>query len=83
MISDLDAERIPDVIDRASFEDEVRTKDCVDKVLRSVERAPSHFDGVHCIDCQCEIPEARLKTGAFRDVYCQTIHERMLRHRRS
>ncbi len=33
------------------------------------------FDGEHCIDCDKEIPEARLAMGRIRCVYCQEILE--------
>lgn len=33
------------------------------------------FDGVHCIDCEKEIPAARLGMGKIRCVYCQSILE--------
>ena len=34
------------------------------------------FDGKHCIDCDTEIPKARLKMGRIRCVPCQTTLER-------
>ena len=82
MISDLDAERIPDTLDRAAQEDGLRVQDCVNKVLNAIEKAPHDFDGQHCIDCDEEIPAERLSTGAFRDIYCQVVHETKLKHMR-
>lgn len=35
------------------------------------------FDGMHCIDCDEEIPEQRLKiVGVQRCIECQTIYEK-------
>lgn len=66
-----DLERISDESDRASKIEMEGTQDCVAKVLRNIEKAPSYFDGLTCIECGEPIPEARLKTGAFRDIFCQ------------
>lgn len=84
MISDLDmdAERIPDVLDRATAEADIRNQECVNEVLRRREVPPLDFDGIHCIECGEEIPKERLVTGAFRDIHCQTKHELALKHRR-
>lgn len=67
-----DLERISDESDRASKIELVTTEECIKKVLSGIERAPGDFDGVHCVDCNEPIPEARLKTGAFRDIHCQS-----------
>ena len=37
---------------------------------------PEYFDGIHCIDCDDEIPEKRLKIGAYRCIDCQTYFEK-------
>jgi RNA polymerase-binding transcription factor DksA len=37
---------------------------------------PEEFDGVHCVDCEDEIPPQRLRMGKARCVGCQTILER-------
>lgn len=34
------------------------------------------FDGVHCVDCDIEIPDGRLKLGKVRCVDCQSQLER-------
>lgn len=42
--------------------------------------APEHhedFDGLHCVDCDEEIPAARLALRRVRCVECQTIIERV------
>lgn len=36
-----------------------------------------HFDGLHCVDCEVEIPEPRLKMGRVRCVGCQSYIERL------
>lgn len=34
------------------------------------------FDGTHCVDCDIEIPEGRLKLGKVRCVDCQSHLEK-------
>lgn len=34
------------------------------------------FDGVHCVECDDDIPRARLKLGKVRCVHCQGQKER-------
>ena len=34
------------------------------------------FDGAHCVDCDIEIPDGRLKLGKVRCVDCQSHLER-------
>lgn len=45
---------------------------------RAKAQAETHpdFDGIHCVDCDEPIPEARLKMGKVRCVYCQQKKER-------
>ncbi|MFN9030129.1 MAG: TraR/DksA C4-type zinc finger protein [Betaproteobacteria bacterium] len=40
-----------------------------------VEEHPD-FDGKHCVDCEIEIPEARLAMGKVRCVDCQSLREK-------
>ena len=40
------------------------------------------FDGTHCIDCEIEIPEARLAVGRVRCMDCQQHFEYINRKRR-
>lgn len=40
-----------------------------------VETHPD-FDGKHCVDCEIEIPEARLALGKVRCVDCQSLKEK-------
>lgn len=35
------------------------------------------FDGVHCVDCDDDIPAGRLVLGKVRCVYCQALLERV------
>lgn len=76
-------ERFADESDRASNIELISNEESVKKFLRGIEKAPPEFDGKHCIDCGHEIPEARLATGAFRDIHCQTKHEFRQRNHRS
>lgn len=75
MIDIEDAEKFADENDRATQITLHAEAEALDKHLRSVERAPSHFDGVNCIACQDEIPEKRRSTGAFRCIFCQEMTE--------
>lgn len=43
------------------------------------ERHPE-FDGTHCVECEIEIPAARLALGKVRCIDCQTEQERSVRH---
>ena len=45
----------------------------------AVEKHPD-FDGTHCIDCEIDIPAARLAMGKVRCIDCQTGHERSQRY---
>lgn len=78
-----DAERVSDEVDRACKIEQRSTQESVDKVLRRIEKAPDYFDGRTCVECGSEIPEARLKTGAFRDIECQSAHELRNKNHRS
>lgn len=78
-----DFERVADNSDQASRVEEITTEEGIRRALSRIEKAPSHFDGVNCIDCDEPIPEARLKTGAFRDIECQEKYEKQKRNHRS
>lgn len=69
-----DAERFADELDRASSIEHSIKEEAIKKALIK-EKVPEHFDGTNCADCDNEIPEARIKTGAFRCMYCQTALE--------
>lgn len=76
-------ERYPDEIDLAGDLTRIAAEEGVKKVLHSIEKAPANFNGVNCIDCDNDIPEDRLKTGAFRCIYCQQAHEFRKKNHRS
>ncbi len=42
---------------------------------KSAPETHPDFDGVHCLDCDDEIPAARLKLGKIRCVPCQSLLE--------
>jgi RNA polymerase-binding transcription factor DksA len=73
-----DLERVSDVSDMASKVEESNNALALDRILSKIEKAPDDFDGIHCIDCGQEIIQARLNTGAFRDIHCQEVHERKI-----
>lgn len=81
-VDDMDVDRIPDTLDRAAMESRIQTEESILKVLRSTEKPPHDFDGHTCIDCGEEIQTERLSTGAFRDIHCQVVHEKKLKHLR-
>lgn len=70
-----DVEVCADPMDHASKIEGTSTQEAIARTLASIEKAPPEFDGIHCIDCDHEIPAARLKTGAFRDIHCQEKYE--------
>lgn len=76
-------EKFADEIDRASALETMANEEGVRKVLRRMEKPPSDFDGTHCVECGEPIPEKRLSTGAFRDIYCQQRIETMRKLHRS
>lgn len=52
-----------------------------DEARRRVAKlsAPEHhpdFDGLHCIECDDDIPDGRLALGKIRCVYCQQLKEK-------
>jgi RNA polymerase-binding transcription factor DksA len=78
-----DAEKFADDTDRACDIEQKSNAESIRKTLAKIEKPPEDFDGVHCTECGDEIPAARLKTGAFRDINCQTIIEARRRNHRS
>ena len=46
-------------------------------LARGRERIDPRFDGEHCIDCNADIPAARLALGKSRCIGCQEIVERL------
>lgn len=81
-VDDMDIDRVPDTLDRAAMEARIQTEESIRRVLRHTEKAPHDFDGHTCIDCGEEIQPERLATGAFRDIYCQVVHETKSKHMR-
>ena len=59
-----------------------QTEDTVYNVRRAAnsrqcdEPWASDFDGEHCIDCEMEIPQARLNYGCVRCTQCEGLKER-------
>ena len=76
-------ERMADETDRAANIDRMATEEAINRALHRMEKAPADFDGRRCIDCDELIPEARLATGAFRDIHCQQRHEAKNKNHRS
>lgn len=73
------AERFSDENDRASFVEQMHVEESVNQLLHKREKCPYDFDGCHCVDCDQTIPPERLATGAWRDIYCQEMHEKNLK----
>lgn len=78
-----EAQRFPDESDRAADLERIAQEEGVKRVLNRIEKAPQDFDGTNCYDCDNQIPKARLDTGAFRCIVCQTKHEHNLKNHRS
>ena len=78
-----EAQRFPDESDRAADLERIAQEEGVKRVLNRIEKAPQDFDGTNCYDCDNQIPKARLDTGAFRCIVCQTKHELKKRNHRS
>jgi len=43
---------------------------------KSAPESHPDFDGEHCVDCELDIPPARLLLGKVRCVFCQGLLER-------
>lgn len=76
-------DRHADEGDRASDLERLANEEGVKKVLKQIEKPPSDFDGIHCIECGEPIPKPRLATGAFRDIECQQVFEFQRKNHRS
>jgi len=65
-----------EVFDEAEFAQYVEQAQTDAAVKSAVAKArPEYhpdFDGVHCIECDEEIPEARLKLQKIRCIHCQS-----------
>ena len=77
-VSDYYAEqRFSDQSDAASAIEARFTRDALRGALaRGRERIDPRFDGAHCVDCDADIPAARLALGKSRCIGCQEVVER-------
>ena len=82
MIDIPEPEKFADELDRATEITQKIVEGAIEKTLRRIESPPKDFEPPYCNDCQGEIPELRLNTGAFRCIYCQTKYETNLRNHR-
>lgn len=76
-------ERQPDKFDAASDLEILQRNAAIAKIQRSLVETHPDFDGENCVDCELEIPEARLKMCRVRCVSCQTDLEYSNRTRRN
>lgn len=76
MTTIMPSDRFPDESDRATAIEQALTDEAIKKKLRSLEKIPEDFDGIHCTICGSSIPLDRLRTGAWRDMYCQQLFEK-------
>lgn len=80
-IEEVDAAgRMPDVSDRATFEEIVGTQEAVRKQLeRARQKAgpPPREDGECACGCGAEVPEARRALGYGITVFCQQKREKL------
>lgn len=73
-----------DVIDKASEIEQQQTAQAI-AACRSTEETPYELNGHRfCLDCGIELTTARLLAmpNAVRDIDCQVLHERDLKHYR-
>lgn len=72
----LDASEVHDDGDYAQHQ-QLREQAAIHERARQMARLETHpdFDGEHCLDCDIEIPESRLKLGKIRCVDCQQLLE--------
>lgn len=72
----LDAYEVHDDGDYAQHQ-QLREQAAIHERARQMARPETHpdFDGEHCLDCDIEIPEPRLKLGKIRCVDCQQLLE--------
>ncbi len=49
---------------------------------KAQEKAPVHFNGEDCSDCEGTMMPARLELGFFRCIECQTAIEKIIKQRR-
>lgn len=77
-------EHTPDVLDRASNLTQELTDNAIAEQRRrarpeQVQNADGSWPVTNCVDCEVEIPQARLALGKIRCVDCQGILERVRR----
>lgn len=75
-------EKLADQSDRATRGESIFNEEALARHrLDNAEEPHPEFDGRHCIepDCQDEIPEGRLATGAVRCIHCQSRKEERLK----
>lgn len=72
----LDSSEVFDETDHAQHQ-QLREQAAIQERARQMARPETHpdFDGLHCVDCDDEIPEFRLKIGRVRCVDCQQAIE--------
>lgn len=72
----LDSSEVFDETDHAQHQ-QLREQAAIQERARQMARPETHpdFDGQHCVDCDDEIPEFRLKIGRVRCVDCQQAIE--------
>lgn len=78
-----DFESCPDPSDQATKLEFQHNADSL-AAIRRANAPQSHpdFDGVHCLDCDTEIPRERLAAGRIRCTDCQSIIEQQNARRR-
>ncbi len=75
-------ERFSDEGEVASRLEDMAREDSIRKA-RKAQAVPAHFDGIHCTECDEEIPAERLAIGAHTDIDCQRAIELRSRQHRS
>lgn len=73
----LDRDEVYDETEFAQHMEQVQTNEAVkNAVAKARPEYHPEFDGVHCIECDEEIPQARLKLQKIRCIHCQSEIEK-------
>jgi RNA polymerase-binding transcription factor DksA len=76
----LDNTEVFDEVDLAQMQAQ-RSLDALLEAHQAKMKPETHpdFDGIHCLDCDNDIPALRLQMGKIRCVHCQTALEHYLK----
>lgn len=72
-----DAQHYADPVDYSTAMEHLTTNSAIAQIMVAANRPETHpdFDGVHCVECDQEIPAQRLAMLRVRCTHCQSILE--------